>query len=149
LRAVIQRVSKAEVRVDGRVVGSIGPGILTFLGIGAGDTPQLAEKLISKIAKLRIFADEQGRMNKSVQDVSGGHLVVSQFTLYGDLSKGNRPSFIGAGDPATAKTIYEHAVSFSRSLGIKTAAGEFQADMKVELVNDGPATFLMEMQEGQ
>jgi D-tyrosyl-tRNA(Tyr) deacylase len=149
LRAVIQRVSKAEVRVDGRVVGSIGPGILTLLGVGSGDTPQVAEKLVSKIVKLRIFADEQGRMNRSIQDISGGHLIVSQFTLYGDLSKGNRPSFIGAGDPATAKAIYEHAVSFSRSLGIETSSGEFQADMKVELVNDGPATFLLEMQEGQ
>jgi D-tyrosyl-tRNA(Tyr) deacylase len=142
-------VTNAEVRVAGQVVGSIGPGVLTFLGVGAGDTPELAERLVSKILKLRIFADEQGRMNKSLLDVSGGHLLVSQFTLFGDLSKGNRPSFMGAGDPSIAERIYEHAVAFSRSQGVETAAGRFQADMKVALVNDGPATFILEMTEGQ
>jgi len=147
LKAVIQRVKSAEVRVDGRVVGSIGPGILTLLGVGAGDTPALAEKIVSKILKLRIFPDEQGRMNRSVEEISGGHLIVSQFTLYGDLSKGNRPSFVGAGEPALARSLYEHAVSFSRSQGVRTESGEFQADMQVALVNDGPATFTLELPE--
>jgi len=149
LRAVIQRVLNAEVRVEGEVVGSIGPGVLTLLGVGAGDTPELAERLMTKILKLRIFADDQGRMNRSLADISGGHLIVSQFTLYGDLSRGNRPSFIGAGDPTDAERIYDHAVQFSRSQGIETAAGRFQADMKVELINDGPATFILEMTEDQ
>ncbi len=131
------------------MVGSIGSGVLTLLAVGAGDTPELAERLITKILKLRIFADDEGRMNRSLVDISGGHLIVSQFTLYGDLSRGNRPSFIGAGDPSLAERIYDHAVRFSRSQGIETAAGRFQADMKVELINDGPATFILEMTEDQ
>ena len=145
MRAVVQRVSKAEVQVGGRVVGSIGHGLLTLLGVGSGDTRVHVEKLVSKILKLRIFEDEQGKMNRSLSDIQGGHLIVSQFTLYGDVSKGNRPSFVQAADPVLARELYEHALAFSASHGVKTASGEFQADMKVELVNDGPATFLIEI----
>ncbi|NDD90666.1 D-tyrosyl-tRNA(Tyr) deacylase [bacterium] len=146
MRAVIQRVSSAQVRVDGQVVGNIGAGIVTFLGVGAEDTPKTVEKLIAKILRLRIFSDAEGKMNQSLQDIGGGHLIVSQFTLYGDLSKGNRPSFVSAANPADARTLYEHAIAYSLAHGVQTRSGVFQADMQVELVNDGPATFLLEME---
>lgn len=144
MRAVIQRVKSAEVAVEGEITGRIGEGILTLLGIGQGDTAQQVDKVIQKIAKLRIFADERGKMNLSLQDVKGGHLIVSQFTLYGDTSKGNRPGFGAAAAPAVAESLYERAIAISRSLGIETASGRFGADMKLSLLNDGPVTFIVE-----
>jgi len=146
MRAVIQRVSRAEVRVDGQVVGSIGRGVLTLLGVTHSDDDRAVEKMMEKILKLRIFEDDAGKMNRSLQDISGEHLIVSQFTLYGDLMKGNRPSFIDAASADHARRIYEHALAVSASLGVPTRSGQFQADMQVELVNDGPATFILEIE---
>ncbi|MEN9722547.1 MAG: hypothetical protein RJB38_533 [Pseudomonadota bacterium] len=147
MRAVIQRVAEAEVQVGGRTVGKIDRGILTFLGVGAGDSKATVEKLIQKILRLRIFEDESAKMNLSLQEIQGGHLIVSQFTLYADLSKGNRPSFIDAAKPDVAREIYNHALEFSSAQGVLTQAGEFQADMQVRLVNDGPATLIL-VQDG-
>lgn len=145
MRALIQRVSYARVRVDGDVVGEIGPGILTFLGVASSDTESHAEKIIQKILKLRIFEDDAGKMNLSLLDQKLEHLIVSQFTLYGDTEKGNRPSFIDAARPDQANALYEKALSFSRREGVKTASGKFQADMKIELLNDGPVTLWIEV----
>ena len=146
MKALIQRVKWAKVVVDGKTVGEIGPGILTLLGIGADDTEPAVERLLSKIAKLRIFEDSDGKMNRSLLDLgeAGGHLLVSQFTLYADTSKGNRPSFIGAGKPELAKGLYERAIEVSRSLGLRTESGIFQAHMEVSLLNDGPVTLMLE-----
>jgi D-aminoacyl-tRNA deacylase len=142
MRALLQRVKWAKVTVDGKTVGEIGPGILTFLGVGELDTEQDVEKLVTKIAKLRIFEDEMGKMNDSLLDRGKevSHLLVSQFTLFGDLSKGNRPSFTGAGNPDSAKKLFEHAVSYSKNIGLTTEAGVFRAHMEVSLLNDGPVT---------
>ena len=141
MRALIQRVKNAQVTVDGKVVGEIGPGILTLLGIKSTDTEKEMEWIISKIAKLRIFEDEQGKMNLSLLDQKGaGHLIVSQFTLYGDTAQGNRPGFSEAARPDLAKIIYEKALAYSKSLGLDTQAGQFQAHMEVQLLNDGPVT---------
>jgi len=149
MKAVIQRVRSAHVVVrhsDGREekVSEINQGILTLLGVAKGDTEAQLEKLIAKIADLRIFEDDQGKMNLSLKDVGGAHLIVSQFTLLGDCSQGRRPSFVNAEAPAQAKALYEHALELSRAQGITTAGGVFQADMKVSLVNDGPVTFVLE-----
>jgi len=144
LRAVIQRVQSAEVQVDGKTVGRIGRGVLTLLGVKDGDTERELEWILGKIARLRIFEDEAGKMNLSLQDVKGEHLIVSQFTLYGDASKGNRPSFITAARPEVARPLYEKALEMSRGLGLKTEGGQFQADMKVCLVNDGPVTLVID-----
>lgn len=144
MKALVQRVKWAKVVVEGEVVGEIGPGILTLLGVGAADSEKDVVKLVSKIAKLRIFEDDAGKMNLSLLDRSYSHLIVSQFTLYGDTSKGNRPSFIDAGKPELAKSLYEKAIEVSRSMGIKTEAGRFQAHMEVSLLNDGPVTFWLE-----
>lgn len=143
MRAVIQRVTKANVSVAGKTIGSIGPGILTLLGIDKGATEEQARQLIEKIIQLRIFPDAAGKMNLSLEDIHGGHLIVSQFTLSGDTSTGRRPSFTTAESPDRARALFEIAVAHSRTLGIETSTGEFQADMKVELVNDGPATFIV------
>ena len=129
--------------VDGTVVGSIGPGILTFLGVAVGDTERELEWTLNKILKLRIFEDDQGKMNLSLQDKGAEHLIVSQFTLCGDTSKGNRPGFTGAAPPEIAKPLYEKALAMSTAAGIPTAGGQFQAHMQVELVNDGPVTFIL------
>ncbi len=145
MKAVVQRVSRAEVRSEGRVLGVIGSGLVTLLAIGPGDNRQTVEKMVGKILRLRIFEDASGKMNRSLLDGGGSHLLVSQFTLQADLSKGNRPSFLAAGDPGRARELFDHAVSHSRSLGVATEAGEFRATMQVELVNDGPATFFLEM----
>ena len=149
MKALIQRVSSAQVTVDGKVVGKIGPGILTLLGVAKTDVGPDTEKkldwLISKILKLRIFEDDQGKMNLSLQDKGYEHLIVSQFTLCGDPSKGNRPSFIDAAAPEDARKIYERAIEISRAQGTKTEGGQFQAHMKVELINDGPVTFMLEI----
>jgi D-tyrosyl-tRNA(Tyr) deacylase len=146
MRAVIQRVKKAEVVVNGNKVSEIGPGILTFLGIFKDDEedPQL-KKMIQKICELRIFEDEEGKMNRSLIDIKGSHLIVSQFTLAGDTSTGRRPSFINAESPDRAKFLYEQAIQLSKGLGVRTLGGVFQADMKVELVNDGPVTFVIDV----
>lgn len=144
MKALIQRVSRASVRVEGSEVASIQQGILTLLGVEASDGEQTCERLISKILKLRIFEDTSGKMNLSLKDIQGSHLIVSQFTLLGDLSKGNRPSFLGAGSPEHAKRLFERSIGLSREAGVRTEAGVFQAEMSVELVNDGPATFWLE-----
>ena len=144
MRALIQRVKSAKVTVGDRVVGQIGPGILTLLGVKEGDSEKDAKWLVEKIVKMRIFADPEGKMNLSLKDTQGEHLIVSQFTLYGDARSGNRPSFIGAARPEDAKGLYERALAFSRSAGVKTEAGEFQAHMEVSSVNDGPVTLWLE-----
>lgn len=145
MRAIIQRVARAHVVVDGKSVGNIQKGLLTLLGVGPTDTLEHTQKLIEKIVKLRIFEDAQGKMNLSALDVGASHLIVSQFTLYGDCTKGNRPSFIGAAKPELAKELYLAAVTHSKTLGVHTQEGVFQADMKVELVNDGPVTLMIEV----
>jgi D-tyrosyl-tRNA(Tyr) deacylase len=144
VRAVVQRVKKASVHVDDRLVSEIGPGLLTLLGIRQGDTEKQAEWLMKKIAALRIFEDEANKMNLSLLDTKGSHLLVSQFTLYGEASKGNRPSFIEAARPEIARPLYERALQFSRDLGLPTFGGQFQAHMRVALENDGPVTLILE-----
>ncbi len=144
MKAVIQRVQRASVEVDGKTVASIGPGILTLLGLETADEEPALSKLVAKIVELRIFPDPAGKMNLSLKDVGGEHLIVSQFTLAGDCSSGRRPSFTGAMRPEQAKPLWERAIELSRGSGVRTAGGIFQADMKVELLNDGPVTFILE-----
>jgi len=144
MRAVIQRVSSASVTVRGEIVGQIGPGLLVLLGVGLGDTAADAEYLAEKVCGLRIFEDEQGKMNRSVQDVSGSLLAVSQFTLYGDARKGKRPSFDAAARPELARELYESFVERIRAAGLRCETGRFQEMMQVELVNDGPVTILLD-----
>lgn len=138
--SVLQRVAQASVKVDGKVVGEIGQGLLVLVCAEHGDTPAQADALLAKLLKLRIFADEQGRMNRSVQDVQGGLLIVSQFTLAADARKGNRPSFTAAAAPDTGKALYEYLLEQARALHPQVASGEFGANMQVALVNDGPVT---------
>ncbi len=137
---VLQRVSQAGVCVGGRSVGAIGHGLLVLLCAEHGDTSAEADALLAKILKLRIFSDEAGRMNRSVQDVGGGLLIVSQFTLAADTSKGNRPSFTAAAAPEQGRALYEHFLARARELHPVVASGEFAANMQVQLVNDGPVT---------
>lgn len=148
MRALIQRVKWAKVDVvegdSRRTVGQIGPGILTLLGVHASDTENHAQKMVEKILKLRIFEDTQGKMNLSLTDVKGSHLLVSQFTLYGDTKQGNRPGFSEAARPEQAKALYDHALLVSKNSGIETAGGQFQAHMEVSLLNDGPVTLWIE-----
>jgi D-tyrosyl-tRNA(Tyr) deacylase len=144
MRAVIQRVAEARVSVGEEIVSDIGPGLCIFLGIAVNDSEKDAESLASKIGSLRIFEDEQGKMNRSVRDTRGDLLVVSQFTLYGDCRKGNRPSFSAAAAPEPAKRLYDDFVQRLRQTGLKVATGEFRAHMKVALVNDGPVTLILE-----
>ncbi len=145
MRAVVQRVTRAKVTVGDRVTGEIGQGLLVLLGAGAGDTETDLAYIVDKLVNLRIFADAAGKMNLSVKDISGGVLVVSQFTLYGDARQGRRPSFIGALEPTAAKALYEQSLVALRSAGIEqVAAGEFGADMAVDLCNDGPVTILLD-----
>ena len=144
VRGVVQRVSEASVRVDGEVVGSIGPGLVVLVGVGVGDAEKDAEYLAEKILNLRVFPDEAGQMNRSVLDVSGGLLVVSQFTLLGDVRKGRRPSYSDAAPPEEANRLYEHLVSRLRPSGLKVATGVFRALMDVALVNQGPVTILLD-----
>ena len=145
MRAVIQRVAEARVYVDDRIVGQIGPGLCVLLGVGVADGEKNADALADKIAKLRIFEDGQGKMNHSVIDCGGELLVVSQFTLYGDCRKGNRPSFTDAAAPAQAERLYKYFTQRLRDRGLNVANGQFQAHMKVALVNDGPVTFVLEV----
>ena len=144
MRAVVQRVKEARVRVSDRNVGQIGPGFLVFLGVGEEDKEADSDYLADKIAHLRIFSDDQGLMNLSLKETGGGVLVVSQFTLYGDCRKGRRPSFIQAADPDKGNTLYEYFVAKIRERGVTTATGRFGAMMAVSLVNDGPVTLIVE-----
>jgi D-tyrosyl-tRNA(Tyr) deacylase len=143
MRAVVQRVSHAQVKVDGKVVGKIEKGYLVLLGVKEGDTTKEADFLVNKVVNLRVFEDENDKMNLSIKDVGGEMLIVSQFTLYGDASHGNRPSFIEAARPEEANSLYEY---FCEKVGqeVHVEKGVFQAEMKVELLNDGPVTILLE-----
>jgi len=145
MKAVIQRVSEARVEVDGRRVGAIGPGLLVLVCAMRGDTEAEAERLLAKLLKLRIFSDEQGRMNRSVQDTQGGLLIVSQFTLAADTAGGNRPSFSTAAAPDEGRRLYEHLLARACALHPQVASGEFAAHMQVHLINDGPVTIPMEI----
>ena len=144
MRAVIQRVSRAQVRVEGQIVGEIGKGIVLLLGVGKGDTKPQADSLLEKLVNLRIFEDEAGKMNLSLLDVGGELMVISEFTLYADCRKGRRPSFTDAGSPEEAKTLYEYLIRQAGSHGLIAASGIFQASMEVELVNFGPVTILLD-----
>ena len=144
MRAVVQRVSRAQVVIDGEITGQIGLGLLILLGVGHGDTEADANYLAEKIAGLRVFEDERGKMNRSVQDVGGSVLAVSQFTLYGDVRRGKRPSFDRASPPEKARQLYEFFVEQIRSTGLRCETGHFQEMMKVELVNEGPVTILLD-----
>lgn len=147
MRAVIQRVSRASVTVDGRVAGKIGAGLLILVGVSRTDNPEAAAYLAEKIANLRIFPDEQGKMNLSLLDAGGSALVVSQFTLYGDTRGGRRPSYIQAAPPEEASGLYEEFIRSMRALGVSVETGVFQAHMQVELVNDGPVTILLDSEK--
>ena len=138
--ALLQRVASARVEVGDRVTGAIGPGLLMLVCAEPADTEAIADKLVAKVLKLRIFSDEAGKMNRSVVDIGGGLLVVSQFTLAADTSGGNRPSFIGAAGPEMGRRLYERVLAAARSAHPQVACGEFGADMQVHLINDGPVT---------
>ncbi|WP_170758542.1 D-aminoacyl-tRNA deacylase [Ruegeria lacuscaerulensis] len=144
MRAVLQRVSHAKVSVDGRVIGQSGPGLMILVCAMLGDDEQKAEQLAAKVSKLRIFKDDAGKMNRSVVDIGGSALVISQFTLAADTSRGNRPGFSQAAAPDVGKHLYEFFASRLQEQGISVETGEFGADMAVELVNDGPVTIWME-----
>ena len=144
MRAVVERVSRAEVRVDGAAVGAIGKGLLVLLGVGQDDSDADASYLADKTAGLRIFQDDEGKMNRSVEDIGGSVLVVSQFTLFGDCRKGRRPSFAAAAPSGEADALYQHYVSLLRERGLTVETGVFQAMMKVDSVNDGPVTILLD-----
>ena len=144
MRAVVQRVTNADVKIDGRVNGKIDDGLLVLLGVGNGDTEEDMKYIADKIIKLRIFSDENDKMNLSLEDVGGSMLVISQFTSYGDCSHGRRPYFGNAMEPVSANEMYEKFVAYIREQGIHTETGEFGADMKVSLTNDGPVTIILE-----
>lgn len=144
MKLVIQRVKKAEVKVDGQTVGKIDEGFLVLIGIKVGDTKEQADYLVKKLCNLRVFSDENGKMNKSLNDVNGKLLIVSQFTLYANCSEGNRPSFIEAARPEEAIPLYEYFCNECMKKNIEVQKGIFGADMKVELLNDGPVTIVME-----
>jgi len=144
MRVVLQRVSRASVTVDDRVVGSIGRGFLLFAGFTAGDGGEQVAWMADKVARLRVFPDDEGRMNRDLRDVGGAALVVSQFTLYGDARKGRRPSFVNAAPPEEAEPLYEQFTEALRARGIPTESGVFGALMDVALVNDGPVTLVLE-----
>lgn len=145
MRAVIQRVTRATCTVEGQVTGETGLGFVVLLGVGPQDTSATAQQLAAKIAKLRVFNDEQGKMNRSIQDVSGGILSISQFTLFGDTSRGNRPSFIGAAPPEQARELYGVFNTALRTLGLPVGEGVFGAHMNIDLTNDGPVTLTLEV----
>jgi len=144
VRAVVQRVTEASVRVDDAMVGRIGRGLAVLLGVGTGDAERDAEYLAEKIVNLRVFPDEAGQMNRSLLEVAGELLVVSQFTLYGDARKSRRPSYVGAASPEEANRLYEHLVARVRATGLVVATGVFGAMMEVALVNQGPVTILLD-----
>ena len=144
MKFVVQRVNHASVTVDGNVIGAIKKGFLVFIGVSNEDTKEIADKYIKKLLGLRIFQDENGKTNLSLKDVNGELLLISQFTLYADCRKGNRPSFINAGAPALATELYEYIIESCKKEGYPVQTGEFGADMKVELLNDGPFTIVLD-----
>jgi D-tyrosyl-tRNA(Tyr) deacylase len=144
MRAVVQRVSRASVKVEERIVGQIDAGLLVLLGVGNGDVEADADYLVDKVAGLRIFEDRDGKMNRSVIDTGGAILAVSQFTLFGDVRRGKRPSFDDAARPEQAKKLYEYFVERVRAAGVRCETGTFQAMMQVELANEGPVTILLD-----
>lgn len=144
MRAVVQRVTSADVKIDGEVKGKIDTGFMVLLGVGNGDTEEDMKYIADKIINLRVFSDENDKMNLSLADVDGSMLVISQFTLYGDCSHGRRPYFGDAMEPVGANKMYENFVAYVRDKGIHTKTGEFGADMKVSLTNDGPVTIILE-----
>jgi D-aminoacyl-tRNA deacylase len=148
MRAVVQRVSRSQVTVNGEITGQIGLGLLVLLGVGRDDTEADAKYLAEKVFGLRVFEDGQGKMNRSVQDVGGSVLAVSQFTLYGDVRRGKRPSFEAAAPPDKARQLYEFFVDQIRAAGLRCETGRFQEMMKVELVNEGPVTILLDSGKG-
>ena len=147
MRFVLQRVLEAKVDVDGKTVGQIGKGYLLLVGVSNEDNKEIADKMIEKVSRLRIFKDNEGKTNLSINDVGGEMLVVSQFTLYADCRKGNRPSFTDAGSPTLANELYEYIIEKCQELFKKTEHGIFGADMKVSLVNDGPFTVVLDSKE--
>lgn len=145
MKLVVQRVKNANVKVDGNIIGNIEKGFLVLLGVTHEDTKEIADYLVQKLCKLRVFEDEKGKMNLSIKDIDGELLIVSQFTLYADCSDGNRPSFINAAKPEKANEIYEYFITRCKESGIKKVDhGKFGADMKVNLLNDGPVTIILE-----
>lgn len=144
MKLVIQRVKHAKVEVENKIVGKIGQGFLVLLGVGPDDTKETADYLVQKLIKLRVFEDENGKMNLALKDINGELLIVSQFTLYADCSGGNRPSFTLAAKPDKANELYEYFISKCEKENIKVEHGIFGADMKVELLNDGPVTIILE-----
>jgi len=144
MRAVIQRVKESSVRTENQVIGQTGSGLLVLLGVAQGDSPSDADYLVNKIANLRIFEDKMGKMNRSLLEIGGDMMVVSQFTLLADCRKGRRPSFVEAAEPEVAAGLYEYFVEQVRSLGITVATGRFRAMMEVALVNEGPVTIILE-----
>jgi D-tyrosyl-tRNA(Tyr) deacylase len=144
MRAVIQRVKESSVKTEGQIVGRIGRGLLVLVGVAKGDRPSDADYLANKISSLRIFEDDNGQMNRSLLDINGDMMIVSQFTLLGDCRKGRRPSFVQAAEPGMAKELYEHFVKQVQGLGITAQTGRFRAMMEVALVNDGPVTIILE-----
>ncbi len=144
MRAVVQRVKRASVSVNGRVVDSIGPGLVVLVGVGKGDGREASRQLADKVVNLRIFEDDAGKMNRSLLETGGEILAVSQFTLYGDCRRGRRPSFAQAAPPGEAAALYEAFLSDLRSYGLRVASGQFQARMLVEIHNDGPVTILLD-----
>lgn len=145
MKLVIQRVLNSSVKVDNEIIGSIGKGYMVLVGVAESDTKEIADKLVDKMIKLRIFEDSEGKTNLSLNDVGGELLLVSQFTLYADCKKGNRPSFLKAGNPTFANEMYEYVISKCKTYeGLKVERGRFGADMKVELINDGPFTIILD-----
>lgn len=147
MKLVLQRVSQGSVRVDGRVVGSIDRGLVVLVGVGQGDNEQIVQRMVDKLLGLRIFPDQAGKMNRSVMEVGGGILLISQFTLYADCRKGRRPAFTSAAPPAEAEHFYRDCIERIRRHGVRTEAGIFAADMKVSLINDGPVTIVLDSAE--
>ena len=147
MRALIQRVKRASVTINSQIIGKINEGLLIFLGVGEDDTEKQVQYLVEKCTGLRIFTDEQDKMNLSVKDIKGEILVVSQFTLYGDCKKGKRPSFVRAARPETAIPLYESFIAHCKNTGLNIQTGEFGADMQIELINDGPVTIWLDTEE--
>ena len=149
MRAVLQRVKEASVSVDEDIIGSINKGIMVLLGVSENDTKEDAQKMLNKIIQLRIFEDDNNKTNLSLKDVAGQLLVISQFTLYADCHKGNRPSFINAGNPKLANELYEYFIELAKEQNLVVESGSFGADMKVSLCNDGPFTIVLECVDGK
>jgi D-tyrosyl-tRNA(Tyr) deacylase len=148
MRLLLQRATRGEVRIEGNVVGSIGPGLVVLVGVAAGDTPVVAEVMARKTVELRIFRDEEGKTNRSLMDIGGEVLAISQFTLLADTSRGRRPSFIRAAPPEQGNELYERYAQAVAGMGVKVARGVFGAEMEVELVNDGPMTIWLDSEAG-